>query len=246
MKALYRRTIRTFVAEMAREFTICCFIVLSGTIVGCSAGKTTTVAGETRKEVRKAFRQAKADNYEISAFDRTKYYVVDREIGPDSDKSELYSLLKTMKPGRVYGPTESNGSLYYHLVKDTFSVEYVDFQLSQIQQPFGIGDVTFQMELDSIHNKCMTGRKLLDETLEGYRLNANLRAGLTLQMHTQRMDELAEEVRLFINDAELFAIYQTDKVEMPGITIIELIQKTSNVRLLKHIKYIQLQPRPTK
>ncbi len=103
-----------------------------------------------------------------------------------------------------------------------------------------MSDELFQEELDRIKALCLRKKQTLPEVLKTYESPDRPNIGLSVEMKATNTSELLPDFVAFAEKAKRYEVYQTEKVEMQQLTLIELIQKIDHSAVKQQIEYIKV------
>lgn len=204
---------------------------------------------------QKIARNNKVDKKEIQKEVIPKYLKIFGELSYDKKKYRIYKawitafdkdqiLLKKVdrfNGSKLYGPyLDSDSTLYFLKKLKTLSPLYGNYAFVQIPQNFGMSDDLFQEELDLIKSNCQKEKQLLPDFIETYQSKNQLNIGISLELKDIKLEELVPEVVAFLKKAPIYGVFQSEKHYYLQTDFIELIQKTSQPVVKKHIEYLKI------
>ncbi len=175
------------------------------------------------------------------SYDKEKYLVSKRQITKLGDDQELYEQLRTYNEAEFYGPFLEGEKVYYLRKTKAEKKEYVRFQSMQVRQEFGLGEVDFQLSLDTLKALCTETERTLKVAVSSYEGLLKLNLGKVYEHPLMSADKLVPEVIEHLKNAPLYAIHQSDKATFASINSVELVQKIAEVELHDHIYYMQIE-----
>jgi hypothetical protein len=232
------------ITSLKRSFSACLFLCL--VLSSCSPAQRLARSYGVNKTTLAEDIREQSHNGELSfRYDHNKYMVLQQEVTALDDHPDEYMKARELAEGEFEGPFLQNETSLYYLKKVKSEQQpYGHFYLAQVEQPFGMSDDLFQAHLDSIKTECLHKKKTLKEVTGHFQAEFPPRFVIVLDMGRTRSSKLKPSAAAFLQDAAVYEVFQTPKVNFPHVSYLELIQKTKPTETHEHITYIKVVVKP--
>ncbi len=164
---------------------------------------------------------------------RSPKYDIEKLSADNTNESDstLYKLID-LEYRKFYSAEDLSlgGKNVYIYKLSTEEIKGIRLQKYQIAQPFGMGEKTFEANLDALENMSVSEKILMSEAMDQLNFEHPFRLGL-YWTRVFELSRLTPEIRSFALNAPLYSIHRGEKVFIRNTYChsMELVQKLGEV-----------------